>query len=105
MTLTGAGLGLTGLLVAAIAGAKSMSKTSDLKDACPNNVCPMERKGDYDSATHWASTADVAIVVGATGVALAITGVVIWQGETAAASRPQARAVVGPGTFALEGRF
>ena len=65
----------------------------------------MERQSDYDSASIWAQAADVGILVGAAGVALAITGIVIWRDEAKAASGPQARAVLGPGTFALEGRF
>jgi hypothetical protein len=105
ITFVGLGIGVVGIVTGAIAGVRSISKTSDLKDACPNNVCAPNRQSDYDSASHLATISDAGFVVGAFGVGLAITGIVLWHDEATAASGAQARAVIGPGTVAIQGRF
>jgi hypothetical protein len=105
ITFIGLGIGVVGVATGAIAGARSLSKTSDLKDVCPNNVCPANRQSDYDSAHHLASISDAGFVVAVFGVGLAITGIVLWHDEATAASGAQARAVIGPGTVAIQGRF
>jgi hypothetical protein len=105
IAFVGLGIGVVGVVTGAIAGARSLSKTSELKDVCQNNVCPADRQSAYDSASRLASISNAGFVVGAFGVALALTGIVLWHDEATAASGAQARAVIGPGTVAIQGRF
>ena len=105
ITFTGLGVGVVGVVVGSIFGARSLSQTSDLKDACPGNVCGPERQSDLDAAKKSASLSDAGFFVGAMGFAVAIAGIVLWHDEAKSESGAQARAVVGPGTVALQGQF
>jgi len=105
VTLTGLGVGVVGVVVGSIFGARSLSQTSDLKDACPGNVCPPQLQSDLDAAKKSASLSDAGFFVGAIGFAVAIAGIVLWHDEAKSDSGARARAVVGPGTVALQGQF
>lgn len=62
-----------GLAVFAISGASAASQTSDLKDACPNDVCPPDQQDNLDSARTAATVSTVSLVFG--GVGLGLMGV------------------------------
>ncbi len=44
-----------GLLVGAGAGALALSRASDVKDGCPDNVCPPSHHEDLDATRRWAT--------------------------------------------------
>jgi hypothetical protein len=67
------GAGGASLLVGGITGALSISKTSELKDACPSDRCPSGRADDLSSARTlaWVSNIGLGVGVIASGVGIA----------------------------------
>ncbi|MBX3233675.1 MAG: hypothetical protein KIT84_21250 [Labilithrix sp.] len=113
MMYGGFGLAAVGIGVGAVTGLMSMSKTSDLKDRCPNDRCPAGSQGDIDSATTLGNISTVAFIAGAVGAGVGVVGLVLSGKEKKeeappppAAFRPvDVRAVLGPSYAGLAGRF
>lgn len=95
------GLGVIGLGVGAVTGAITLSKASDIKSACRNNVCPANQSAAWDSAQTLATVSDVAFVVGGVSAAVGLTWL-LWPSGNGA---PAATATVGPGSVSVKGSF
>jgi hypothetical protein len=83
----GFGLAAVGLGVGAITGVLSISKVSDVKKDCPNNICPAGRQSDIDSAKSLGTISTIGFIVGGVGVATGVIGIVLQnkQGHSEAA--------------------
>lgn len=66
--------GGVGLLVGAGAGVLALSSASDVKDGCPNNVCPPSRHDDLDATRRWATVSTIGFGVAAVGATLLVIG-------------------------------
>jgi hypothetical protein len=101
------GVGVAGLAVGAVFGAKTFSDKTTLRNECTGQRCPSSASGDISSANRDATVADIAVGAGA---ALIVGGVVLLLVHPSApppAPAAQASVVpsVGPGWAGLVGTF
>ncbi|WP_437525302.1 PEGA domain-containing protein [Sorangium sp. So ce726] len=68
------GAGMLGLGVFAVSGVLALNTSADLKEACPDNLCPPERDGQKERAHALGVTALAGLIVGGAGV---VTGTVV----------------------------
>ncbi len=113
----GFGLAIVGVGIGAVTGVMSWSKTSELKDACPNNQCPASKQDELDSARTLGNISNVAFIAGGVGAAVGVVGLLMSgndEKETAAgpAKHPTSafapehvRAVLGPSYVGVAGAF
>ncbi|MDB4935473.1 MAG: hypothetical protein JWP87_2445 [Labilithrix sp.] len=93
----GFGLGVVGIGVGAVTGLMSISKVNDVKQNCPNDVCPLDRQSDIDSAKSLGTISTIAFIAGGVGVGAGIIGLVL-QGKQSSEAPP-------PGTTAKNFRI
>lgn len=109
------GVGAAGIATGSVLGLMALQRHSDLKDDCPDNVCPTGRQGDLDSARKLGNVSTIAFAVGGAGLAL---GTVLFFTATPShadratraperrfAGVTRARLAVGLGHVALSGDF
>lgn len=75
------GVGAAGIVTGSITGTMALSKASQLKTDCPNNVCPEGQASDLDTALTLADISTVSFIIGAVGSAVGLTGVLTSSGE------------------------
>lgn len=92
--------GGAGLAIGAITGVLSLSKVSQLHDACPGMRCPAREASTIDSARTLGTVSTVGFVAGG---ALAAAGVVLVIVRPGGAQAPSV--TVGPGSLSLHGSF
>ena len=107
----GFGLGVVGIGVGAVTGILSFSKVSDVKNECPNDVCPARLQDDLDSAKSLGTISTIAFVAGGVGVGAGIIGLVLQSKESSGEAPPGATAKltlrpdVGPTWMGVRGSF
>jgi hypothetical protein len=112
----GFGLGIVGVGVGSVTGLMSISKVNDVKQGCPNNVCPTTSQGDIDSAKSLGTISTIAFIAGGVGVGAGIIGLVLQSKQSATESAPgtsassakttlTVRPDVGPTWLGLHGSF
>lgn len=87
----GFGLGAVGLGVGAVTGILSISKVSDVKKDCVNNICPIDRQGDIDSAKSLGTISTVGFIASGVGIATGVVGIIL-QGKQTSTEAPPAGA-------------
>jgi hypothetical protein len=100
---TGFAVGGVGLVIGAIVGGITLSKGSELKDACLNDICPPDRQSDIDSATTLANVSNAMFVIGGVGVAVGVVGLVLMGGDDEGTASLTFE--LGPTAAGLRGRF
>jgi len=73
----GFGLAAVGLGVGAVTGLLSISQVSDVKKDCLNDVCPVRRQDDIDSARSLGTISTIAFIAGGVGVGAGVLGLVL----------------------------
>jgi hypothetical protein len=104
----GFGLAGVGAIVGTITGGMSMSKTSSLKNNCPNNQCPPLTYSDFDQAHTMATISTLAFFAAGVGAAVGVGSLILGKSsETSAAPATQARVEpwIGVGTAGVRGAF
>jgi hypothetical protein len=105
----GFGLGAIGIGVGAVTGLLSLSKVSDVKSTCQNDVCPTSSQGDIDSAKSLGTVSTIAFIAGGVGVGAGILGLVLQSKESSAEPGTTAKLLVrpevGPTWMGLHGSF
>jgi len=100
------GVGVAGIAVGAVFGAKTFSDKSTLGSECTGQRCPSSASGDISAASRDSTIANVAMGAGA---ALVVGGVVLLlvapKAPSAASSQAHVTATVGPGWAGLQGAF
>jgi hypothetical protein len=90
ISIIGFGVGVAGVAVGTVTGLMSLSKTSSLKDQCPNNQCPANVydsssfQSDKSSASTLGTLSTVAFIVGGAGVVVGVVGLFLPQGHASA---------------------
>ncbi|MEO7109721.1 MAG: hypothetical protein ABI183_04700, partial [Polyangiaceae bacterium] len=90
ISMIGFGVGVAGVAVGSVTGLMSISKTSSLKDQCPNNQCPASVydsdsfQSDKSSASTLGTVSTIAFIVGGAGVVVGVVGLFLPQGHASA---------------------
>ncbi len=90
ISMIGFGVGVAGVAVGSVTGIMSLSKTSSLKDQCPNNQCPASVydsssfQSDKSSASTFGTVSTIAFIVGGAGVVVGVVGLFLPQGHATA---------------------
>jgi hypothetical protein len=84
VTWIGLGVGAAGLLTGTITGVVSIAQTNSL-EGCNGDQCPRDQQSTIDSASTFATVADVGFVVAGVGLAVAAVG---WFVLRPAANKP-----------------
>jgi len=86
-------------------GVAALSQMSDLKDQCPNKVCP-PGNSTYSSTNTFATIADIAFPIAAVGFTVGIIGLVQrGSSGTSEKQEPQTSLWIGPGSIGARGSF
>ena len=112
----GFGLGIVGVGVGSVTGLMSISKVSDVKKGCPNDVCPASAQSDIDSAKSLGTISTIAFIAGGVGVGAGIVGLVLQSKQSSNEAPPPpagasakasltVRPDVGPTWLGLHGSF
>lgn len=96
------GVGVAGIAAFAIFGLMAKGTHDDLVARCPGGRCTSDVSSDVTSGQSQQTLANVALVVGAVGLA---AGVVLFVLEPKRAGSGNVSATVGLGRFELKGRF
>jgi hypothetical protein len=107
LALVVGGIGLAGFATFAVFGILDNGKYNDIKDSCPNGVCPRALADDAETGRMYQTIANVGLGVGIAGVA---TSVVLFatapsHSKERAASKPAPQVLVGLGSVSVRGRF
>jgi hypothetical protein len=119
MTYGGFGLAAVGLGLGSVTGLISLSKTSELKDVCPNHRCPAGKQGEIDTVNLLGNISTIAFIASGVGLGVGVVGLFMSGGQkeqTSAAAIPQhrpatpfapenLRAVLGPSYVGVAGAF
>lgn len=90
LAVAGFAVGAVGIAVGSVTGLMSISKTSSLKDECPNDQCPASTfdsdqfQSDKSSAATLGTVSTIAFIVGGAGIAVGIVGLVLPRGNASA---------------------
>jgi len=106
LTFVGIAAGGAGLVLGAVTGLLSMSKTSSLKTECPRSVCTSANAlSDRSSAYTLATVSDIGFVVAGVGAAVAITTLVVGHESSAAPAGQSAPEAPAEGQPAPQSRL
>jgi hypothetical protein len=79
----GFGVGGLGVVIGAITGAVTIANSSSIRASCKGDACPGQQ-GAIDSANTLANVSNAMFAIGAAGVVVGITGVVLRAKEPSA---------------------
>ncbi|MBX3201949.1 MAG: hypothetical protein KF894_27685 [Labilithrix sp.] len=119
MMFAGFGLAVVGVGVGAVTGLMSLSRTNDLKDACPNDRCPSDKRSELDDTRSLGNISTIAFIAGGIGAGVGVAGLLLSGSSrseatpgAAGARRPPSafapehvRAVLGPSYVGVAGAF
>lgn len=98
-------VGVGGLVMFAVAGSMSQSTYSSLEKECGAGPCPASRADDISSGKTQQTLANVGLIVGAVGVAVGVTMVVLSTRKSKGPPAPTTGLVIGPGYLGANGTF
>ena len=110
LVIAGFSVGGVGIIIGAITGGVSLAQASDVKDQCTNDVCPTALEEDRDSSVTLAHVSTASFIIGGSGVALGVIGLILdSQGNSADVEADsaslQVEPLIGFGSLGLRGRF
>jgi hypothetical protein len=111
-TLAYIGFGVAGAAIIAggITGFMSMSKTSSLKNDCPNNQCPASKHDDLQSAKSLATISTISFIVAGVGATVGVIDLLANKGSSSPTPEPAPTAArvqlyFGVGSAGIQGAF
>ena len=90
LAVAGFAVGAVGIAVGSVTGLMSISKTSSLKDQCPNDQCPASTfdsdqfQSDKSTASTLGTVSTIAFIAGGVGIAVGVVGLLLPRGDVAA---------------------
>ncbi len=106
LTYVSGGVAGAGLIVGAVTGAVSWSKTSSLSSACPGHACPPASFSAYDSANSLATVSTISFVAAGVGACIAVISMVVGHEDKSGATSSSAAQLspwIGVGAAGLRG--
>ncbi|MBX3230137.1 MAG: PEGA domain-containing protein [Labilithrix sp.] len=98
----GFGVGAVGIIAGTITGLMTLSRASEINDACPNKQCRDSADRDNaESAQSLGTVSTVAFIVGGVGAAVGVVGLLTGGKKT----EPKVDVGFGPTNLVLRGRF
>jgi hypothetical protein len=82
LAVTGFVIAGVGLVVGGVTGVMHLSKTSDLKDRCPNGRCGPDTYDDYDSAKTLGTISTISFAVAGAGAVVGVIGLLSSSKKT-----------------------
>jgi hypothetical protein len=79
LTYVGGGVAVAGVLAGAVTGISAISHRNAARKDCQNGECPPSTWGDLDKAHSMATASTVSFAIGAIGVAVAVTSLLLDQ--------------------------
>ena len=104
-TWVGFGVGGAGLLLGGITGGVVLSRTSDLEGRCGGTSCPASEQDAHDTTKTLANVSNAGFVLGAVGIAVGTTALILDLTGDDEASDRAFTPIVSPGFVGLHGRF
>ncbi len=105
LPLVGFGVGGVGLVVGAVTGGLSLSKTAALEEQCGGSVCPEARRDEHEDIITLANVSNVGLAVAGAGAIVGVVGLVLWFTAPTPDNAEGARPTFGPGGAGLAWRF
>jgi hypothetical protein len=108
LVFVGFGFAAAGAIAGGITGGLSLSKASEVHDACPvPEQCGADQQETFDSATTLAHVSTISFAVAGAGAVVGIIGLAISGsgGDSDADSALSLQPLVGPGSIGLHGRW
>ena len=104
-TWAGFGVGAAGLLVGGVAGGVVIARTNDLQERCGGTSCSAAERDTHDTTQMLANVSNVGFVLGAVGVAVGTTALVLDLTSDDDGSDRAFTPILSPGFVGLHGRF
>lgn len=104
-TWVGFGVGGAGLILGGVTGAIVLSRTSDLEGRCGGTSCPASEQEAHDTTQTLANVSNAGFVLGAVGVAVGTTALILDLTGDDEASDRAFTPILSPGFVGLHGRF
>ncbi|WP_437730811.1 tetratricopeptide repeat protein [Sorangium sp. So ce1335] len=102
----GFSVGAVGLMVGAVAGALTLSRSGALAEVCENDRCPPSRRGDLSTAKALANVSNAGFAVLAVGAGVGVAGLLMLPSRAAAAGpRAALTPALGAGIMGLQVSF
>ncbi|XYH94120.1 tetratricopeptide repeat protein [Sorangium sp. So ce1128] len=102
----GFSVGAVGLMVGAVAGAVTLSKSAALAEVCTDDRCPPSRSGELSTAKTLANVSNAGFAVLAVGAGVGVAGLLMLPSRSSTAgARAALTPVLGPGSISLRVRF
>ncbi|WP_437619108.1 tetratricopeptide repeat protein [Sorangium sp. So ce1151] len=102
----GFSVGAVGLVVGAVAGALTLSKSSALAEVCTDDGCPPSRGDELSTAKTLANVSNAGFAVLAVGAGVGVAGLLMLPSRNATAGASAALTpVLGPGSLGLRVTF
>ena len=111
LAAVGFGVGIAGIAVGSVTGLMSLSKTSSLKDQCPNDQCPSGTfnsdsfQSDKSSASTLGTVSTISFIVGGAGIVVGVVGLVLPRKAKATVTTGHITPFVAPNGAGLSGTF
>jgi hypothetical protein len=101
------GVGAAGLVVGGVAGVLALSHKNAAAKGCVNGECPRSTWNDLDSAHSLATVSTVGFIVGAVGIAVGVSSLLLREEPRPHRSALQVAPSVGPreASLSVSGRF
>lgn len=105
LVLGGFGVAVVGTIVGSITGGISLSKTSTLKEQCPNDLCSPALQDELSAARTMATVSTVAFVFAGAGLVTGIVALVALKNPSTTTAHAHVTPWIGLGSAGLSGTF
>jgi hypothetical protein len=94
-----------GLVTGAVTGVLTLLRKNELEESCPDHTCPTKEADKLDNAKTLALVSSISFGVAAVGAGIALTGLLLPNGDKRTAQAVRLRLSAGPTSLSLSGAF
>lgn len=96
LIIGGFGLAGAGVVVGTVTGVLALGKSSSVKSACPERVCPESARPDLNQGRTFATVSTIGFGAAAVGAVAGLVGLLVLRPSSATSARPEKSASVMP---------